>query len=280
MTRLFNVVKPKFSGASKWGYGINLQGNGESPKFNMILTNDKPANPSKGRQQKLRKENLTPNKIHLYYLDMRQITLAQHELYGILNRSEQRRYNDFKNTKRQSQFIMSRWLIKQCLKQLFAQPLSHDYQLIDYCCWKVTEQDKSYSISISHSGHFIGVAIAAFPCAIGLDIEQHKPRNFSELVQIIGTKKEQNLVCNHADPQSTFYHLWTAKEALLKASKKSVERVCKESLLSCLRHPFGLVAGYHYLSGSLAEDTYSYCVMSNSKARVIVEDFAVSYRHT
>jgi hypothetical protein len=43
MTRLFNVVKPKFSGASKWGYGIKLQDNGESGKFNMILANDKPA---------------------------------------------------------------------------------------------------------------------------------------------------------------------------------------------------------------------------------------------
>lgn len=276
MTRLFNVVKPKFSGASKWGYGINLQGNGESSKFNMILTNDKPANPPKGRQQKLRKENLTTNKIYLYYLDTRQIRVAQHELFGVLNQSEQSRYDGFKNTARQTQFIMSRWLIKQCLNQLFALPITHDYQLIDYCCWKIAKQDKSYSISISHSGHFIGVAIAAFPCAIGLDIEQHKPRNFSELVQIIGTTEEQNLVCNHADPQLTFYRLWTAKEALLKASKKNVEQVCKESLLSCLRHPFGLVAGYQYLTGNLAEDTYSYCVMSHSEAMIQVKDFAVS----
>ncbi len=45
MTRLVNVVKPKFSGANKWGYGIKIQDDGESAKFNMILTNDKLANP-------------------------------------------------------------------------------------------------------------------------------------------------------------------------------------------------------------------------------------------
>ena len=214
--------------------------------------------------------------IYVYYCDMRQFNIDQEVLLRFLNQTDQRRYKSLKNTSRQRQFAMARWLIKHCLKQLFAQSTSHDYQLIDYSRWRVIEQGSNYSVSISHSGHFVAVAIAAFPCSIGIDIEQHKSRDFTELVKTFSIPIEQNLVCKHADQQKSFYRLWTAKEAFLKASQRSIDLVCQENLAMCLLHNGGQVAGYHYLTGHLVKGEYSYSVMTNADASIQVQEFALN----
>lgn len=224
---------------------------------------------------KLRIVSLAINKIHMYYCDIRQFNIDMEVLYEGLNQTDKERFKGFKNTSRRHQFVMSRWLIKQCLKQLFAQSTPHDYQLVDYSRWKVVEQEVSYSVSISHSGHFIAVAIAAFPCSIGIDIEQHKFRNFTELVKVFSTPTEQKLVCNHADQQKSFYRLWTAKEAFLKVSQSSFDLVSQENLAVCLQHKLGKVAGYHYLTGLLV-GKYSYSVMTNVDATIKVQKFALN----
>ncbi|WP_339724043.1 4'-phosphopantetheinyl transferase superfamily protein [uncultured Paraglaciecola sp.] len=215
--------------------------------------------------------------IYVYYCDMRQFNVGQDELHRVLNQTDLRRYRGFKNTSRQNQFVMSRWLMKQCLKQLFAQATSDDYQLSDYSRWNILDQSNSYSVSISHSGHFIAVAIAAFPCSIGLDIEQHKSRNFTELVKIFGTPSEQNLVNNHPEQQLSFYRLWTAKEAFLKVTQSSIDHVFQENLGKCLHHKVGQVAGYHYLTGELGEGKYSYAVMTDSAAKIQVQEFQLHH---
>jgi phosphopantetheine--protein transferase-like protein len=229
-----------------------------------------------GPLEKLRLVSLPINNIYVYYCDMRQCNIDPGQLFGCLNQTDQRRYQSFKNASRQRQFAKARWLIKQCLKQLFAVSTSHDYQLIDYARWRVIETEANYSVSISHSGHFIAVAIAAFPCSIGIDIEQHKSRNFTELVKVFSTPTEQNLVCNHSEQQQSFYRLWTAKEAFLKVTQSSFELVCRENLAICLQHNFGQVAGYHYLTGNLEESKYSYSVMTNADATIQVQEFALN----
>jgi phosphopantetheinyl transferase len=226
--------------------------------------------------KKLRILSLAINNIYVYYCDMRQFKIDLELLYGLLNQADQRRYNGFKNASRQHQFVMSRWVIKQCLKQLFAQNTSHDYQLIDYSRWIVIETGASYSVSISHSGHFIAVALAAFPCSIGIDIEQHKSRNFAELVKVFSTEDEQRLMCNHSEQKKLFYRLWTAKEAFLKVTQSSIEKVCKENLAICLLHSSGQVAGYHYLTELLGEGKFSYSVMANTDATIQVQEFALN----
>lgn len=212
----------------------------------------------------------------MYYCDMRQFNIDLGMLVGFLNQTDQSRYQRFKNKSRQRQFAMARWLIKNSLEQLYALNTSHDYQLIDYTRWRVIEEDRTYSVSISHSGHFIAIAIADFFCSIGIDIEQHKPRNFAELVKTFSTQNEQDLVCNHAEQQSLFYRLWTAKEAFLKASKSTIKLVCQENLGLCLSHNYGQVAGYQYLTGQLAEGAYSFSVMTDADAKIQVQEFKLN----
>ncbi len=207
---------------------------------------------------------------------MRQFNIDLGLLFEFLNQTDQRRFKGFKNISRQRQFGMARWLIKHSLEQLFALSTSHDYQLIDYTRWRVIDQGGTYTVSISHSGHYIAVAIAAFSCSIGIDIEQHKSRNFTELVKTFSTSNEQDLVCNHAEQQRLFYRLWTAKEAFLKVTQSTIDLACKENLALCLLHNYGQVAGYHYLTGYLVEGAYSYAVMTDADVTIQVQEFTLN----
>jgi phosphopantetheinyl transferase len=206
---------------------------------------------------------LANENIHIYYCDMRQYPIADERLCASLNKTDQYRYQAFKNKTRQRQFAMGRWMVKYALEQQFGLARSHDYQLIEYTHWRVLEDEQSYTVSISHSGHYVAVAIAGFSCAIGLDIEQHRARNFGELLQVFGTVEEQTLISSFADQQSMFYRLWTAKEAFLKVTQCSIEEACKEELSYCLLHDFAQVSGHHYQSGDLVKGAYSYCVMTD-----------------
>ncbi|MBL4575422.1 MAG: 4'-phosphopantetheinyl transferase superfamily protein [Opitutaceae bacterium] len=206
---------------------------------------------------------LANENIHLYYCDMRRFPVAEARLFALLNKSDQLRYRGFKNKTRQRQFAMARWLIKHVLDQQFGLEVSHDYQLLGYTHWQVVGSELIYPVSISHSGHYIAVAIAGFSCAIGIDIEQHKPRNYTELLKMFSTDEEQRLISSFADQQRMFYRLWTAKEAFLKVTQCAIERVHKEQLSACLLHDYAQVSGYYSQSGNLAKGTYSYCVMTD-----------------
>ncbi|MGI9326429.1 MAG: 4'-phosphopantetheinyl transferase family protein, partial [Pseudomonadales bacterium] len=67
-------------------------------------------------------------------------------------------------------------------------------------------------LSLSHSGPWIATAAAKGPgIAVGVDVEQHKPRDFSRIDQFLGwTSPSQD--------QDHFYRRWTLAESLFKAA--------------------------------------------------------------
>ena len=220
---------------------------------------------------------LANENIHIYYCDMRQYAIADARLHASLNKSDQFRHRAFKNKTRQRQFAMGRWMIKYALEQQFGLARSHDYQLIEYTHWHVLDDEQSYPVSISHSGHFVAVAIAGFSCAIGLDIEQHKSRNYGELLKAFSTVEEQTLISSFVDEQSMFYRLWTAKEAFLKVTQCSIEQACKEELSHCLLHDCAQVSGHYYQCGDLVKGAYSYCVMTDIVGAIPIQAIELLY---
>jgi len=79
------------------------------------------------------------------------------------------------------------------------------------------------SISIAHSGGWVAVA-ASNAGAIGIDIEAHRPRrNFSGIAAAAFGPDEQLLAA--ADGDTTFYRIWTLREAMAKASGKGIAEV-------------------------------------------------------
>ncbi|WP_340679965.1 4'-phosphopantetheinyl transferase superfamily protein [Paraglaciecola sp.] len=212
--------------------------------------------------------SLPVNHVHLYYCDIKQNKINDASLLLLLNQNERDRYKKFKNKNRQLQFGLARWLIKQVLYQEFGVCPTQDYQFTDFCRWHVVGTEQQFSVSISHSAQYIAVVVADFSCLIGVDIEQHKKRNFSELLAEFSTPKEQSIIAREPDQQIAFYRLWTAKEAFLKASQLSVAKVSQQDLSNCLLHTSSQVANYCYQTGHIADGCYSYCVMIDTEVLI------------
>jgi phosphopantetheinyl transferase len=79
------------------------------------------------------------------------------------------------------------------------------------------------SISLAHSGGWVAIA-ASDAGAIGIDIEVRRPRrNFSGIAAAAFGPDEQLLAA--ADGDTTFYRIWTLREAMAKASGKGIAEV-------------------------------------------------------
>jgi 4'-phosphopantetheinyl transferase len=83
--------------------------------------------------------------------------------------------------------------------------------------------DRIPSISLSHSGGWVAVAVSDAG-AVGIDIEVHRPRrNFNGIAAAAFGPQEQCLVA--ADGAPGFYRIWTLKEAMAKASGEGLAEV-------------------------------------------------------
>jgi 4'-phosphopantetheinyl transferase len=79
------------------------------------------------------------------------------------------------------------------------------------------------SISLAHSGGWVAIA-ASDAGAIGIDIEVHRPRrNFSGIAAAAFGPDERLMVA--ADGDTTFYRIWTLREAMAKASGEGIAEV-------------------------------------------------------
>jgi 4'-phosphopantetheinyl transferase len=202
-------------------------------------------------------------KIYLYYCDISRCVLADDVLLSYLNKDDKIRFKAYTSAARKRQFGMGRWAIKQGLKRIYGLPETHQYQLLNHQDWVEALQSRSFSVSISHSGDYVAVLIADAGVRLGVDVEKHKVRNYAELLEGFATEDERKLVINSSSPKHQFYRLWTAKEALLKATQKSLLEIGKEDMSVCFFHTDCLVAEHCYAFNLLANDSYSLSVISN-----------------
>ena len=209
--------------------------------------------------------SLKTEKIYLYYCDLRRCVLTEAELKSHLNEDDQRRFSAYKNTARKRQFGVGRWAIKMGLQCIYGLPVSHRYELHEHRLWIESAQLREFSVSISHSGQYVAVLIASAGCAIGVDVEQHKNRNYSELLERFATVNECELVASSDVPGQTFYRLWTAKEALLKASQKSLGEISREDMSACFLSTDCQVGGHYYYFRLLGEESYSLSLVCNKQ---------------
>ncbi|MEY2919573.1 MAG: hypothetical protein RL261_878, partial [Pseudomonadota bacterium] len=74
--------------------------------------------------------------------------------------------------------------------------------------------------SLSHSRGYAALALAPHAVAVGVDLEWMAPREFLGMANIAYSAEESALLASLGDPRdlcSTFYELWTLKEAFGKA---------------------------------------------------------------
>lgn len=75
-------------------------------------------------------------------------------------------------------------------------------------------ENESY-FNLAHSGNYVVLAVDSKP--VGVDIEQHRERNFEAIARISFHEKEREQLKRSQDKQQTFYELWTLKESYMKA---------------------------------------------------------------
>ena len=149
-----------------------------------------------------------------------------------LDPSESRRLAGFSTASRRQQFLAGRWQARH----LLAQHLNVDD--IAALCLEISEQGASsvpaypaLGLSISHSGDWLGCAIAHGP--IGLDIEVLRPRkNLLTLASTVLAKAEcEALAALDAEARTLhFYQAWTLREAWLKRRGQGLDIARMRSL--------------------------------------------------
>lgn len=110
-------------------------------------------------------------------------------------------------------------LDEQDQKRLLQTPsLEHRLQ------WQVSRAAKHYirqhypnrPFCLTHKIDHVAIAIGQTQKP-GIDMETLKERDFFALAKHIANKEEQRYLAQSSHPTLTFYQLWTAKEALIKA---------------------------------------------------------------
>lgn len=71
------------------------------------------------------------------------------------------------------------------------------------------------SFNLSHSGRYVVLAVS--PGDVGVDIEEIRPRS-EGVAEKCFLNPEQEWIRRQKDPERAFYMLWTAKEAVMKAT--------------------------------------------------------------
>ncbi|MDU0353026.1 4'-phosphopantetheinyl transferase superfamily protein [Paraglaciecola aquimarina] len=171
----------------------------------------------------------------------------------------------FKSKAKKRQFGLARYLIKYCLQARFAIPLEHDYQLVDYQNWLLANDKKCFYVSISHSQHIVAVVVSDKECHLGVDVEQHKQRDFAALATMFMTAKERGILQSSAEQSAVFYRLWTAKEAYFKAVRIPTIELSQVDLSQCLIDGNVKVKGYQYHYQTLGQNDYSLTVLSQTR---------------
>jgi 4'-phosphopantetheinyl transferase len=131
----------------------------------------------------------------------------------------------FKQKKDRTLHFLSKWMLHQFIqKEGFADNI---IQKISYDRFqKPFLSNFPYHFSFSHSGDIAVLAIS--PTAkIGIDIEQI-PSNQLKVVPDIFSEQEKEKMLKNNNITNYFFHVWTAKESIIKALGKGFDLNFKE----------------------------------------------------
>lgn len=123
--------------------------------------------------------------------------------------------------------------------------------------------------NLSRSADMVAVALSAMP--IGIDTEFiQEGFSYDMMLNDCFSKAEQSMIKNENHSLSTFYTLWTRKEALLKASGKGLNSDYSLDQIEVIQSDPLLHHGYSYLlTSSVLFDQYVLSVARNSSSEKI-----------
>lgn len=162
------------------------------------------------------------------------------DCFAWLSPSEVVRLNGFGNPGRRLAFLAGRRLARLLLSRRLG-PQALPPLTIDAAGRSGVEGRPELFLSISHSGDWVGCAMADAP--IGLDIEAvGRRRDFSALAQLVHSPSQCRSLADagsDAERAQRFYQWWTLKEAWFKRQGLGLDlaRMPQLEYLSCERGP-------------------------------------------
>lgn len=163
-----------------------------------------------------------------------------------LKKNEMNLFNKRKKQQAQKEYIATRTIIKQYFSALLSLPFSSLSVLFDDNCklLKVYHDNTALPVCccISHSSGYVAVAVTQTQCKLGIDLERvSKKRNLTRIAnQYFHTRELE--ICKNRNERS-FYRLWTLKEALAKATCRSIVQILSENIFEYDRK-FSLRSGH------------------------------------
>ncbi len=145
------------------------------------------------------------------------------ELQSLLTSQETEKVMRYKHQPDRNQRIISKAVLRVLLgrytginaKEIHFQPDKNKKPYIE------NTTSGSIHFNVSHSGNYVLIAIAA--TSVGIDVEQlNASFTYQNVLSFGFSKPEIDFVENSANPNQSFYQLWTRKECLLKATGKGL----------------------------------------------------------
>lgn len=210
--------------------------------------------------------------IYVYFTDLNRFNIDDEQLNNVLNGEEKKRVDKFKHQSRKKQFSMARWLIKIALRDKFEIDFNHNYQLKEFRYWTVVGTNQQFSVTISHSKNIVAVAVTAANQSIGIDVEKHKARDYFALAKSFTHPNELKTLIQSVNKETVFYKLWTAKEALYKASETTFDEISNIDLSIYIDKQDAQIGGHYFQFWSLQEQQYSLTICSKSCQRAEIQE--------
>ena len=167
----------------------------------------------------MQNNTLAPYPFHLWYLKIEE-HLPQLEaiVKKTLCETELSRYIKIKHSRKKSEYLLSRALIRHSLHTQFNSDVS-SMEIIERpsAIPLIQSLPKNVFYSLSHSKNLICFAISHLPLGVDVETINHK-RDFINSAEYFMTKHERETMASLEHTQKLYFHrVWSAKEAFYKA---------------------------------------------------------------
>jgi 4'-phosphopantetheinyl transferase len=165
---------------------------------------------------------LAPNQLHLLVASLESLAKYREQAFAVINPDEQCRAERFINPRHGDNFRIVRGTLRMCLStylHLPAQDIQFDFNEYGKPEISPAQNQQALQFNVSHS-HHMAAFIFGNRKKVGVDIEFNKPlKNLSGLANHVCSPQEleEFNTMEHAQRQDAFFHLWTRKEAFIKA---------------------------------------------------------------
>ncbi|MEE9452495.1 MAG: 4'-phosphopantetheinyl transferase superfamily protein [Gammaproteobacteria bacterium] len=166
---------------------------------------------------------LTANEVHIWRRPLLAEAVREQENFALLSEDERQRAQRFYFAKHRRRFTMARAGLRKILSHYLPAPpenVHFSYGQHGKPAVDCSQSDLDVRFNVSHS-HEMALYAITVAVEIGIDIEKISTRKFSyqELAQRYFAEDEctQLLSLAKSQQESAFFHIWTQKEAFIKA---------------------------------------------------------------